>query len=445
MSQPTSFLRNLTIALLHGPWTPEGVRERARRACRGDHRILAGLSRRLRKRFAGATAPQPRELFEFLRGDPLLTRARRLGRLEVSELYWFPERMAPRGIAAEQWQVPAIETEGQLADWLGYSCNRLDWFADLRGTTRNATGKMRHYVAMWRQRRRGKPRLIEAPKANLKSIQRQILDDILSQIPPHEAAHGFRPGRSILTYAAAHVGKRIVLRFDLRDFFPSISAARVRAVFLTAGYPPRVARLLANLCTTRIGEDVWTTYPGEILDQQTKDRYRRRHLPQGAPTSPALANLCVFRLDRRLAGLVRSADACYTRYADDLAFSGGRELEKSARRFQVAVAIIAAEEGFELHTRKSRFMRAAIRQHLASVVVNQKTNVARVVFDRLKAILHNCRRFGPTTQNRDAVPDFQAHLRGRIAHVALLNPQRGRKLRLIFDQIEWNETAAPRE
>lgn len=166
-------------------------------------------------------------------------------------------------------------------------------------------------------------------------------------------------------------------------------------------------------------------------------------MPQGAPTSPALANLCAYRLDCRLAALAAALGGCYTRYADDLAFSGGPELERGARRFQVLVCLIALEEGFEVRTRKSRFMRRGVRQQLAGVVVNAHPNVRRDEYDRLKAILHNCARHGPASQDRDGHPDFRAHLLGRIAHVAMLCPGRGRRLREWFDRIEWPETKNP--
>src|SRR5207249_3616682 len=124
-------------------------------------------------------------------------------------------------------------------------------------------------------------------------------------------------------------------------------------------------------------------------------------------------------------------------YADDLAFSGGRDFERAARRFQVQVAIIALEEGFEVNTRKTRFMRPALRQQLCGIVVNQRPNIARTDYDRLKAILYNCVQHGPVEQNRDGVADFRAHLLGRVAWVAHVNPQRGAALRELFDQVVW--------
>jgi hypothetical protein len=168
------------------------------------------------------------------------------------------------------------------------------------------------------------------------------------------------------------------------------------------------------------------------------------HLPQGAPTSPSLANLCAYRLDCRLTGLARSVDASYTRYADDLVFSGEQELARSVRRFHVHVCRIALEEGFEVNTRKSHFMRQGVRQQVAGVVLNARLNVNRREYDRLKAILTNCVRLGPQGQNRDGRADFRAHLAGRIAHVAHLNPDRGRRLRLLFEQVRW-EGAEPRQ
>ena len=112
-------------------------------------------------------------------------------------------------------------------------------------------------------------------------------------------------------------------------------------------------------------------------------------------------------------------------------------LERAARRFQVLAAIIAGEEGFELNTRKSRFMRQGVCQHVAGVVVNVRPNVHRESYDLLKATLWNCLRHGPGSQNRDRHADFRAHLLGRIAHVTLLHAERGGRLRELFDRIVW--------
>src|SRR5262249_13436519 len=135
----------------------------------------------------------------------------------------------------------------------------------------------------------------------------------------------------------------------------------------------------------------------------------------------------------------RTAGASYTRYADDLAFSGGELLERCARRFHVQVCRLALEEGFEVHTRKTRFMRQGVRQQLAGVVLNARPNPRRDEYDRLKAVLHNCVTHGPRSQNREGRSDFRAYLAGRIAYVTMLNAAHGRRLRALFDSILWEE------
>jgi hypothetical protein len=227
---------------------------------------------------------------------------------------------------------------------------------------------------------------------------------------------------------------------DLRDFFPSIAAARVQAFFRTAGYPEAVAGLLSGICTNAAPRRMWETL-GAGLDPlamaDARIRYATPHLPQGAPTSPALANLCAWRVDCRLSGLAKAAGATYTRYADDLAFSGGAEFERSVERFAALAAAILLEEGFQVHYRKTRVMRQGVRQHLAGMVTNERLNVVRADFDTLKAILTNCVRHGAESQNREGHPAFQQHLDGRVGFVEMVNPAKGSRLRRIFERIEW--------
>jgi RNA-directed DNA polymerase len=139
-------------------------------------------------------------------------------------------------------------------------------------------------------------------------------------------------------------------------------------------------------------------------------------------------------MDLRLNSWAAAGRARYTRYADDLAFSGGPDL---GRWFRSTVWQIILAEGFRPNAAKSRWMTRAGRQHLGGVVVNVRPNVGRAEYDELKAILTNCIRHGPAGQNRESVSDFRAHLLGRIAHVASLNPGRGVKLKELLARIEW--------
>ena len=340
---------------------------------------------------------------------------------------------------AEQWEVPEICSIADLADWLGITIGQLEWFADLRSLEYKCNqGRLRHYHYRPLAKRFGRVRLVEAPKPRLKEIQRHILIGILNHIPAHDAAHGFRRGRSVKTFASHHTGKKVVLRLDLHDFFPSVSLSRAQALFRSAGYPEAVSDLLAGLCTNCAPFDAWDNVP--VPNWQMRETiwlYAQPHLPQGAPTSPALANLCAYRLDCRLSALARSAGAVYTRYADDLAFSGGRDFERAVKRFHIHASAAVMEEGFSVHHRKTRIMRQGVRQRLAGIVVNEDTNFPRVDYDRLKATLMNSVRHGPESQNRTGHDDFRAHLNGRVAFVEMLNPSRGKRLRQLFDSIEW--------
>jgi hypothetical protein len=299
-----------------------------------------------------------------------------------------------------------------------------------------AYGQAEHYAHRWHAKRHGGQRLIESPKPLLKLAQRRVLERILHFIPPHEAARGFRRGSSVRDFVEGHSGREIVMRFDLEDFYPSITSTRILRIFLTAGYPEGVARALVRLSTHGTPAAILA---GQPLAWAQRRRLATPHLPQGAPTSPALANLAAFPLDCRLSGLAKSCGAHFTRYADDLLFSGDAELARCSSRFQAKVAAILLEEGFHPNFRKTRVMRQGQSQHAAGLVLNEKPNIARGEFDRLKAILTNCVREGPASQNHGGHADFRAHLQGKLAWVAFIHPGKAEKLQGIFGRIEWAE------
>ena len=348
--------------------------------------------------------------------------ARLSGRIQIERLVIAEHRMRPAAAAAN-WPVPPIPTLGALADWLWVEYGELDWLADLKNLSHN-------YSRRLLTKRSGGVRVIESPKLRLKKVQRQILAYILNAIPTHEAAHGFVIGRSTKTFAAPHVGQEALVRLDVQDFFPSIRRSRIQTFFRTAGYPESVADALGGICTA-------ITPRGVVPGREDRQLYAMPHLPQGAPTSPALANLCCYRLDCRLTGLATAFGANYTRYADDLAFSGGPDFARRATELPPYVGAILIEEGFSANFHKTRIMRPSVRQHLAGLVVNQSVHVARRDYDQLKAILTNCRNFGPASQNRDVHPDFRAHLEGRIGYIESIQPGKGEKLRRMFEQISW--------
>ena len=405
-------------------------------------RWLRPLARRYLLAFSNQTRPRRRDVVQFfLRDEGLLAAwSKYPHELSIEHYLTGPQPMHPVR-AALGWNIPSIESQGALAEWLGLTPGELAWFADLKRLGyKQSSPKLLHYHYRVVPKRSGDLRLIEAPKPRLKNLQTQVLVRILDWIPPHPAVHGFVKGRSIKTFLIPHVGKRVILRMDLRDFFPGIGAARIQALFCTAGYPESVADVLGGIATNSVPRIIWDKLGFDVdrtLLREARELYSQRHLPQGAPTSPALANLCAYRADCRLSGLAKSVGGEYTRYADDLAFSGDSTLERCVARFSTHVAAILHEEGFAVRHRKTRIMRQGVRQHLAGLVANQRVNVMRCDFDRLKATLTNCVRFGPESQNRDAHPHFCAHLSGRVGFVEMINPDKAKRLRKIFEQIEW--------
>lgn len=416
-------------------------------------RIADGLIRRF-----GATTPPPRrdQLCRFFwRRAPLVRRLQQAlstARTEglsaehiwegLEEDVWSappPFQMQPGAGIPRVGQLPPLRTPRELAEWFGVTVRQLDWLADVPGReNRRDDDRFRRYRYRWIEKGNRRKRLIERPLPRLKAIQRRILTDILDLIPPHECAHAFRAGRSILSCAAPHVGQRVVLSIDLRDFFPSIPVERIQAVFRWLGYPEAVARILAGLCTNatpdavvRLAHTAETWFSARLL-------FGRRHLPQGAPTSPALANLCAYRLDCRLQGLAKASHAVYTRYADDLVFSGDSSFEHRLGRFRVLSGAIALAEGFAIRHRKTRVMRSGKQQRVVGLVVNQRPNVDRREYDALRALLHNCLRTGPQAQNHNDRMNFQQHLAGRIAFVRSVNLQKAERLERVFVQIDWH-------
>lgn len=200
-----------------------------------------------------------------------------------------------------------------------------------------------HYTVFSLRKRSGGFRAICAPDEQLHAVQQTIYRRILISVPVHPAATGFRPGTSVTENARPHLGKKQVLKVDLHDFFPSIRYTRVRALFEETGYPGPIARVLAELCCLK------------------------RKLPQGAPTSPALSNIIALSLDRKMTALAQSRGLTYTRYADDLTFSGD---DFSKDSLLSSVEQIVEEEGFTLNRKKTRFLTEHKRKIITGVSIS---------------------------------------------------------------------------
>lgn len=317
--------------------------------------------------------------------------------------------------------LPALPDVQALARVLELSIPRLRWLVYHREVD---TGT--HYHRWTVPKRDGGTRLISAPKPELKRAQTWIARSITEHLPVHGAAHGFLAGRSTVTNAAVHSGAGVVVKLDLRDFYPSITFPRVKGVFRKAGYNEQVATALALLCTEP---------PREAIDIRGVTYHVAmgpRSLPQGAPTSPSITNTLALRLDSRLAGLARKLGLRYSRYADDLTFSWHRGPDAPVGKLIDAVRRITADEGFAVHEDKTRVMRAGRRQKVTGLVINRSgpagsergqepaARVPRRLVRRLRAAIHNRERGRPGKGESLAV------LRGWAAYVNMSDPAKGR-------------------
>jgi RNA-directed DNA polymerase len=292
MLSPKSISRKLAEIIADGVWTEEEIERRVRKFLGERRKWVVRFAAQLCGEFA-ARRSNKGEIERFLRSDSDFRKALKQNRWKIKPIAQSKPVMRPVAGPPTTWNIQPILHRGELADWLGLNVAELKHLADRSYRERHFQAeRQKNYRYHWLAKRSGNAcRLIEVPKQKLKQAQRQILYEILDGIPAHPAAHGFCQGRSTVSCVAPHVGREAVLRMDLRDFFPTVRPVRVLAIFRTVGYPEEVGRLLTALCTNVASIDVWDQYPPrDSIREEWRDRglYDTAHLPQGAPTSPAL-------------------------------------------------------------------------------------------------------------------------------------------------------------
>lgn len=309
--------------------------------------------------------------------------------------------------------LPALPDVDAFAKAVGLSIPRLRWLAYHREVD---TGT--HYVRWQVPKRDGSLRLISAPKRELKAVQRWITREVTEHLPVHGAAHGFLAGRSIVTNALVHAGARIVVKLDIRGFYPTVTTRRVKGLLRRAGLGEQVATLMALLATEAPREEV-------VRDGKTYHvAIAPRSLPQGAPTSPSITNALCMRLDCRLSGLARKLGCRYTRYADDLTFSWHGTQASDIGALLRAVAQIVHAEGFAIHAAKTRVMRKGARQKVTGLIVNEApgrppARVPRKTIRDLRSAIYN------REQGRPGKGESLEQLHGMAAFVMMTDRERG--------------------
>jgi RNA-directed DNA polymerase len=276
-----------------------------------------------------------------------------------------------------------VQDKQSLSELLGVPCREIDYVA---------SRLHRFYKTKKLSKADGTPRQLLIPCGRLKSIQLAIKEKIFDQISFLPCVQGGVKNKSVISNASLHVGQAIVFSVDIKSFFPSIVPARVERIFGSLGFGEQATRLLTKLTTWQF------------------------QLPQGTHTSPAIANLSLRGLDKRILKLSRIHNFVYTRYVDDLTLSGSYRLLK----FRGLLQRMVESEGFSVKPEKTVTMHSGMRQVVTKLVVNGKVNLSREQRNEIRKEFLACL----------SVPgeDLPASTRGRVGWLRSVNPGFGKKL-----------------
>jgi len=294
----------------------------------------------------------------------------------------------------------------------------LNWLACHLGIRRETLERLSieaegHYHPFQEPKSNGGFRVIDNPDNALKTVQSRIMVRLLRPLTFNEAAQGCLPGRSPAKNASRHLGQPCLVGIDLKSFFPSVSHRHVYGIWRLLGYGPDVARLLTRLTTCR------------------------GYLPQGAPTSPYLANLVLEPLDEQTGARARELGVTYTRFVDDIAFSGER-----AREMIAPVMREIGRLGFRISRHKTEVAGAGSQHRVTGYTVNRRgqPSIPKSRRDKVRSAIHQLRLSSTGGQDRTRIV---ASLRGRIAHIASTNAGSAVRLTGQLDLVLREYTQAP--
>lgn len=285
--------------------------------------------------------------------------------------------------------LPIIKKLSELASFVSLRTKYIDVMAS------NSERFYKHFTI---PKRNGKLRDIYEPLNDLKKVQRWILKNILEKCPVSPYAKAFRKKKTLKNNAEFHVAHKIVVTMDIKDFFPSISLSDVTKIFEELGYKNTLSSFLAKLCC-----------------------YQDK-LPQGAPTSPYLSNLRMLSLDKRISRLTSENNIFYTRYADDLTFSGNFSPNWLIKEITKMVGL----ENFTINSQKTRVARSNARQEVTGIVVNSHMQVSKVQRKELRQQVYYIKKFGLEShlehikETRDY---YLNHLLGQVNFALFVNKQ----------------------
>jgi RNA-directed DNA polymerase len=309
------------------------------------------------------------------------------------------------------------------------------------------TERYYRYFLLQKKNKSAQPREIMAPEKELKSIQKWIANQILDKVPVSEACKGFRKDISILHNAKPHEKPLLLLKVDLLKYFDTITEKRVYGLFKMLGYHPNLAVDLARLCTARHRRNYWDRIqanPQEAKVLQRLIQAKPRILPQGASTSPTIANLMAWKLDKRFLGMKAKNNFNYTRYADDLTFSiNSKDVKLPSKEI---IKSIIEEEGFYLNEKKLRYLKPGMKQHVTGLTVTHGVFVPKAFRKKVQQHIYYAKKYGPLDHmkkweekegRRKNHYGFQDWLHGNIAYIYSIQPNLGNELLKEYNKINW--------
>jgi len=294
-----------------------------------------------------------------------------------------------------------------------------------------------HYSYYLIRKRQGGYRRIIAPHSNIKKIQNWIKINILDKVEVHPVATGFVKGKSILDNAKFHKDENVILNIDLENFFETITEKRVYGIFKSLGYCKNLSVEFARICTAKI-----TTFRFDELNEVEQGYFkemlnlRQSVLVQGAPTSPLLSNLICRRLDKRLSSLAIKLDVNYSRYADDMTFSGEQEKLPNINLLKK----IIIDEDFKINWQKVGKYKKGQKQIVTGLLIDEKIRVPKKFKKEIYRHLHFCEKFGAYSHFQRISPNKgyrKEWLLGKIMFVNSIEPEEAKKMFKIVKQINW--------
>lgn len=327
--------------------------------------------------------------------------------------------------------LPIIFSTEHLALMIGVSPNVL------KSIIQNSTS---FYSSYWIKKKMGGNRLILAPKEPLKHIQNWLRINILEKIVISEHANGFVSKKSIYTNAIAHNNNEVVLNVDLYKFFDSISVKRVFGILSYLGYIKNLAFDMALLLCTKPPPKYWEDILKEGIIKISPDESDTIILPQGSPASPVISNILCFNLDKKLFGLAKKLNCNYSRYADDLTFSGCRKNIPSIN----TIKKIIDSEHFFINKKKIKYLHKNKRQLVTGIVVNNGIKVLKNKKRLIQTHLYFCSKYGVQShleylekkgiKRRD---NYKQWLLGNICFINSIEKETAAKMFQQFKNINW--------